>query len=149
MANFKSDPTSREFTPIDPRLPVDYLEPIDENQSETLDLGGIANIPREAIAIILRCLLPDSQNPCSRRYWESAVARLCATCHALAIDPIRQHPLSELATHVGCSRALLSIRCVTLRDFASLGHSAGRSEDARKAYSNRAKAVWKRREITK
>ncbi len=145
MSNFSHDPTSRVFIPADNRTPVEMLEPENADQSETLDLGGIANIPREAIAIILRCLLPDSENALSQRYWASATARLCAVCHALGVDPIRQHPLSELATHVGCSRALLSIRCVTLRDFADLSHNAGRSEDARRAYSDRAKAVWKRR----
>jgi hypothetical protein len=134
---------------VDPRTPLAALIEAEEEQAgETLDLAGIAAIPPDALAIMLRFLLPDGR-PTSTPYWQQASRRLAALAHAIGVREIREHPLASLAPALGCSRALLSLLACELRDFADLDHRAGRSDEARKTYSTRARQVWNHRAMVK
>jgi hypothetical protein len=130
---------------VDHRTPLDDLIEAEEAQDdETLDLAGLRGIPTDALAIMLRFLLPDG-NPTSKAYWQQATRRLAAMAHAIGVREIREHPLSRLAPALACSRALLSLLACELRDFASLDNRAGRSTTAREVYAERARAVWNQR----
>ena len=134
---------------VDPRTPLAALIEAEEEQAgETLDLAGIAAIPPDALAIMLRFLLPDGR-PTSTTYWQQASRRLEALAHAIGVREIREHPLASLAPALGCSRALLSLLACELRDFAHLDNRAGRSATSRDVYSERAKQVWNRRGTAK
>jgi hypothetical protein len=134
---------------VHPRTPLAALIEAEEEQAgETLDLAGIAAIPPDALAIMLRFLLPDGR-PTSTTYWQQASRRLAALAHAIGVREIREHPLASLAPALGCSRALLSLLACELRDFADLDHRAGRSDEARKTYSTRARQVWNHRAMVK
>jgi hypothetical protein len=134
---------------VDPRTPLAALIEAEEEQAgETLALAGIAAIPPDALAIMLRFLLPDGR-PTSTTYWQQASRRLAALAHAIGVREIREHPLASLAPALGCSRALLSLLACELRDFADLDHRAGRSDEARKTYSTRARQVWNHRAMVK
>jgi hypothetical protein len=134
---------------VDPRTPLAALIEAEEEQAgETLDLAGIAAIPPDALAIMLRFLLPDGR-PTSPTYWKQAARRLAALAHAVGVREIREHSLTSLATPLECSKALLSLLACELRDFGQLDNRAGRSATSREVYSERAKQVWNRRGLAK
>jgi hypothetical protein len=131
---------------IDHRTPIDELIAAEEREhDETLDLGGIASIPPDALRLLVLFLLPQGGNPTGSSYWRIATKRLCALAYALGVEEVRRHPLSKIGPAVGCSRALLSLLACELRDFADLDHRAGRSPAARETYAQRARETWNRR----
>jgi hypothetical protein len=130
---------------IDHRTPIDELIAAEEREhDETLDLGGINAIPHDALATLVRFLLPEGR-PSSPSFWRIATKRLAALAYAINLPEVRRFPLSELGPAVGCSRAMLSLLCCELRDYADLDHRAGRSPAARETYAQRARETWNRR----
>lgn len=130
---------------VEPRTPLAaLLEAEGEDTPDALDLAGIRGIPLDALAVLLRFLLPDGR-PTSPTYWQQASRRLASLAHAIGVQEIRMHPLASLAPALGCSRALLSLLACELRDFAQLDSRAGRSATSREVYSERAKRVWNAR----
>ena len=128
------------------RTPLDELIAAEEREhDETLDLGGIASIPPDALRLLVLFLLPQGGNPTGSSYWRIATKRLCALAYALGVEEVRRHPLSKIGPAVGCSRAMLSLLACELRDFADLDHRAGRSDEARQVYATRARQVWNTR----
>ena len=126
--------------------PLDQLIAAEEHEhAETLDLGGIMSIPPDALKLFTLFLLPQGANPTSSSYWRIATRRLCALAYSIGVEEVRRHPLAKLAPAVGCSRAMLSLLAVELRDFADLDHRAGRSDEARQVYATRARQVWNSR----
>ena len=137
-----TDPSARAIDYHHPLAAL--LEAEEEDTPDALELAGIRGIPLDALAVLLRFLLPDGR-PTSPTYWQQASRRLAALAHAAGVREIREHPLASLAPALGCSRALLSLLACELRDFAQLDSRAGRSATAREVYSQRARAVWNRR----
>lgn len=134
---------------VDSRTPLDDLIEAEEHEeAEQLDLAGLRGIPVDALAIMLRFLLPDGR-PTSKTYWQQATRRLAALAHAIGLREIREHSLTSLAIPLECSKALLSLLACELRDFGQLDNRAGRSAISREVYSERAKAVWNRRGLAK
>ena len=126
--------------------PLDQLIAAEEHEhAETLDLGGIMSIPLDALRVLVLFLLPQTSNPTSSSYWRIATRRLCALAYSIGVEEVRRHPLAKLAPAAGCTRALLSLLAVELRDFADLDHRAGRSDEARQVYATRARQVWNSR----
>ena len=127
------------------RTPLDNLIDAEEHEDEQpLKVEDIGAIPIAALAIFIRLLLPEGK-PTSASYWQTSVRRLASLAYALNIEPIRKHSLTQLGEALGCSRALLSLLCVELRDFGNLDHRAGRSGQSREHYSQRAKGLWSQR----
>lgn len=127
------------------RTPFENLADAEEYSDEQpLKVEDIGAIPIAALAIFIRLLLPEGK-PTKASYWRTSVRRLAALAHALQIEPIRQHSLTQLGEALGCSRALLSLLCVELRDFGKLDHRAGKSDPSREVYSARAKGLWSQR----
>jgi len=131
---------------------VQYITPADElmqkeeavEEGQAIDFSEIGAIPKDALTILLRLILPSS-NPLNAQYWRTVQVRLCIVASALDVHPVGGHPLSDLAKAIGCSRAALSYSAVNLRDFANLGHRGGRSDAARVAYAEATRAAWTRR----
>jgi hypothetical protein len=135
---------------VDPRTPLDHLLEAEEHEDhDTLDLAGLRGIPVDALKTLVLFLLPTDSKPTSASYWPKALKRLCALSYAIGIEEVRKFPLSKIAPALGCSRAMLSLLCCELRDFASLDHRAGRSDAARETYSTRARQVWNHRAMVK
>jgi hypothetical protein len=138
-----SDPSTRA---VDYRTPLDDLIEAEEQEDhDTLDLAGLRGIPVDALKTLVLFLLPTDSKPTSASYWPKALKRLCALSYALGVEEVRKFPLSKIAPALGCSRAMLSLLCCELRDFANLDHRAGKSDEARQTYSTRARAVWNAR----
>ena len=135
---------------VDHRTPLDDLIEAEEYEDhDTLDLAGLRGIPADALRIFVLFLLPTDTKPTSPGYWRQVTKRAAALAYALGLPEVRRHPLSKIAPAVGCTRAMLSLLCVELRDFASLDHRAGRSDAARETYSTRARQVWNHRAAMK
>jgi hypothetical protein len=135
---------------VDHKTPLDHLLEAEELEDhDTLDLAGLRGIPVDALRIFVLFLLPTDTKPTSPGYWRQVTKRAAALAYALGLPEVRRHPLSKIAPAVGCTRAMLSLLCVELRDFASLDHRAGRSDAARETYSTRARQVWNHRAVMK
>ena len=138
-----TDPSARAVDYHDPLTAL--IEAEEAQDDETLDLAGLRGIPSDALAIFVRFLLPPNSKPTSASYWPKVTKRIAALAYALGIEEVRKFPLSKIAPAIPCTRAMLSLLCVELRDFAQLDHRAGRSDASREVYSQRAQAVWNRR----
>jgi hypothetical protein len=135
---------------IDHRTPLDDLIEAEEHEeAEQLDIAGIRGIPVDALRVFVLFLLPSDSKPTSPGYWRQVTKRAAALAYSLGIEEVRKFPLSQIAPAIGCSRAMLSLLAVELRDFAQLDHRAGRSDAARETYSTRARQVWNNRAVMK
>ena len=135
---------------VDSRTPLDDLIEAEElEEAEQLDLAGIHGVPIDALRILVMFLLPSDSKPTSPGYWRQVTKRAAALAYALGLPEVRQHPLSKIAPAIPCTRAMLSLLAVELRDFANLDHRAGRSDAARETYSTRARQVWNHRAVMK
>lgn len=131
---------------VDPKTPLDDLIEAEEHEDrERLDIAGIHGVPIDALRIFVLFLLPTDTKPTSAGYWRQVTKRAAALAYSLGIEEVRKFPLSQIAPAIGCTRAMLSLLCVELRDFADLDHRAGRSDAARETYSTRARQVWNHR----
>jgi hypothetical protein len=131
---------------VDSRTPLDDLIEAEEHEEhDTLDLAGLRGIPADALKVFVMFLLPTDTKPTSAGYWRQVTKRAAALAYSLGIEEVRKFPLSQIAPAIGCTRAMLSLLAVELRDFASLDHRAGRSDAARETYSTRARQVWNHR----
>jgi hypothetical protein len=138
-----SDPSARAVDYHDPLAAL--IEAEEQEDHDTLDLAGLRGIPADALAIFVRFLLPPNSKPTSASYWPKVTKRIAALAYSLGIEEVRRFPLSQIAPAIPCTRAMLSLLCCELRDFAQLDHRAGKSDEARQTYSTRARAVWNRR----
>jgi hypothetical protein len=135
---------------VDFRTPLDDLIEAEELEDhDTLDLAGLRGIPVDALRVFVLFLLPSDSKPTSPGYWRQVTKRAAALAYSLGIEEVRKFPLSKIAPAIPCTRAMLSLLCVELRDFASLDHRAGRSDAARETYSTRARQVWNHRAVMK
>ena len=142
-----TDPSARAVDYHDPLTAL--IEAEEHKDHDTLDLAGLRGIPVDALKVFVMFLLPTDTKPTSPGYWRQVTKRAAALAYALGLPEVRQHPLSQIAPALGCSRAMLSLLCVELRDFADLDHRAGRSDAARETYSTRARQVWNHRAVMK
>jgi hypothetical protein len=108
-----------------------HLDPDDTD--ETIDAGGIRGIPRDALAQLLRFLLPVTTN---QGRWKMAAVRLAVVCRILNIDDLGKLPLETLAKQIGVTRSLLSLRQLEIADGFNLGKlRSSKSAAARENYS--------------
>lgn len=138
-----NDPSHRAVDYHDPLAAL--IEAEEREVHDTLDLAGLRGIPVDALKVFVMFLLPPNSKPTSASYWPKVTKRIAALAYALGIEEVRKFPLSKIAPAIPCTRAMLSLLCVELRDFASLDCRAGRSDASREVYSQRAQAVWNRR----
>ena len=136
------DPSDLEFhEPADWTHPIDLIEP-EEEAEETIDVENVGEIPVDAVAAIVRMLVPRC--PKSRAGWDAALVKLAVVAWTVLPD-VRQHSFVTLSNQLDCTRALLSHYACSLRDWAKLGCRGGKSEAARAIYSERCDSVWRKR----
>jgi hypothetical protein len=118
---------------------MEYLEPEAEG-IDTDDLEKLNRCDPENLALLLRVLIVPSVT--SGIQPKAIVARVIALAHCLHLQGIGDLSLDALAQKIGCTRALLSFYVTQLRDYGGLDHRAGKSVEARAAYS--AAQLWRR-----
>lgn len=130
----------------DHRTPLDNLIDAEEyiEEEEPMWVPDVGALPLNALAVFCRMVLPEG-NPLNPGFWRTATRRVAILSYAIGVENVRRLSLSDLAKPLGCSRALLSLLACELRDFGGLDHRAGRSEQSRDAYSDRAKTCWSKR----
>lgn len=122
----RSEPWHTEDTDTDR-----HLDP--EDDTEQLDMAGIKGIPRDALRQILLFLVPRGAH---RQKWRQAAVRLAIISRILNIDDTGKETLEALATQLGVTRSLLSLRQLEIADQFNLGKlRSSKSAAARKAYS--------------
>jgi len=124
--------------------PADLIDGTEDAEDLGIEITDIGLIPPDALAVFCRLLLPAGQKP-SVRFWRTATSRLAVLAHACGVDPVAGQSLADIAKDLGICRATLSYSSVRLRDFGRLGHRAGRSDEAREVYAERARRVWRGR----
>jgi hypothetical protein len=131
---------------------ADYSDPLSQimaaeehtEEEEPMWVPDVGALPLNALAVFCRMVLPEG-NPLNPGFWRTATRRVAILSYAIGVENVRRLSLSDLAKPLGCSRALLSLLACELRDFGGLDHRAGRSDQSREAYSDRAKTCWSKR----
>ena len=133
-----------EITPDENwRHPAELMDDDDDDDTEALDVSGIGTIPKNALAVFAEFILAQKRG--GGINFKTTMARLIALCHTLNVRDLRKVSLTSLAEQIGCSRALLSIYEVELREFGKLSCHGGKSLSARESYAKAASAAWTRR----
>lgn len=100
---------------------------------ESIDIDGIAGIPRDALKRLLRFLLPTESTP--RKRWRIAQLRLAILTRMTDTDNVGLLSFEELAQELGCSRALLSDYSLRIIDGLGMDKERrGKSRAARDKY---------------
>jgi hypothetical protein len=143
---FRDSPASETFSewssPIDHTHPGELID-APEDDAEGIDTDDLEKLNRcdpENLALLLRVLIVPSAT--SGIQPKAIVARVIALAHCLHLQGIGDLSLDALAQRIGCTRALLSFYVTQLRDYGGLDHRAGKSVEARAAYS--AAQLWRR-----
>jgi hypothetical protein len=127
--------------------PAEMLMAAEEFDADADADETIYGVPPDAIALILRALVfrrGSRVKPISGRFWRCALTRLAAL--AWCCDPlVRQHDQKTIAEALDVCRATLSAEIVKVRDLGALGCHGGKSQSARKSYSQRQSAIWRSR----
>jgi hypothetical protein len=139
---------SRNGTAIDWQSPDEILmEREDEADSESCDLGGISEIPRDALKTILNFLVsPEKAGLSAKKRWEMSLYRLVILAHTTGMQDVGNKSLSKLAEELGVTRSLLSHYAIQLCD--QLGQAqprGGKSRASRQVYRETATESHRRR----
>lgn len=121
---------------VDYRTPADAMIEAEENSgddSETLTLAGISNVPKDALKILLQFILPKNCRP--GLFWQLALKRLVVIAHQADIDGIGHMSQTELAHEIGSNRASLNfhVGCVA-KELGFETVRGGKSASAREIY---------------
>ena len=116
----------------------------EDDDAEALDVAGIGTIPKNALAVFCEFLLAKKRGS-EKLNLRSTLARLLVLAHSLDVCEMRKISLTDLARRIGCTRALLSVYQVELRQFGQLSCHGGKSATARESYSRAASDAWTRR----
>ena len=98
----------------------------------TIDLAGLRSIPVDALLILLRYIVqPDS----TTNRWRQAQVRVAVLSHMVNLDGIGSLSFAALATELGCSRALISLRSLELIDGLAIEKTRnGKQRSTRETY---------------
>lgn len=139
------DATTRTFHPVDHRTPLDALiESEESDTSENIDFAAIKGVPRDALLILLRFLIPQKASS-PRKKWRGAQLRLAVLAHFLDLDGLGEKSFKELGEELGCTKALLSLYSLKMIDGLGIEKSRhGKSRQAREAYRQSATEAHRR-----
>jgi hypothetical protein len=132
---------NEEFHAIDWNDPSQQAVANEEiGDDETIDVADLKSVPREALRIILRFLIPAAGLP--RRKWRVAQLRLATLAHLADVDDIGGQTLTEIAEELQCTRALVSLYHVRMLKTLNIPESrGGKSMASRAVYSQSASAA--------
>ena len=139
------DINSHSWHPIDHQTPlVNLIEAEDGDHGEDIDFASIKNVPRDALLVLLRFLIPaTSSSP--RKRWRGAQLRLAVLSHFLNVDGLGEKSFKELGEELGCTKALLSLYSLRMIDALGVEKSRhGKSRLAREAYRQSATEAHRR-----
>ena len=139
------DVTTRTFHPVDHQNPLDALIEAEEaDDAENIDFAAIKGIPRDALMVLLRFLIPATAISPKKR-WRRAQLRLAVLSHFLDVDGLGGRSFKELGEELGCTKALLSLYSLRLLDGLNIEKSRhGKSRVARESYRQSAIESHKR-----
>lgn len=115
-----------------------------DDGGEDVDLAGIKNIPRAALALLVRWLIPPNA-PGARKKWRVAQIRLALLAHLLDLDGIGSKSFEELGQELGCTRALLSLYSLRMIDGLAIDKTRnGKCRRSRDVYRQSATEAHRR-----
>lgn len=137
---------------VDPApLPDEMACRNDENEFEPPardDVLALKGIPLDALAILLRLVLPAGRNPETASFWRTSTLRLA--CLALFVDKdVRSLSQSDIAKATGYTRSAINVQVVALRDAFGLDHRAGCCSEAREVFRAAQIDSWEKRQNAK
>lgn len=90
----------------------DDYAPYDDG--ETLELGGISDIPKDAMRRLVLYLIPSHSSPAKR--WRIAQLRLAIVAQMVDADGIGKQSFEDLSKELNCTRAILSYHALRMID---------------------------------
>jgi biotin operon repressor len=115
-----------------------------DDGGETIDFDAIRNVPRDALKVLLRFLIP-AHSPFARKRWRSMQLRTVILAHMIDLDGLGQKSFQQLGDELGCSRANLSLLSLRLVDGLSIEKSRnGKSRASRQVYRQTATEAHRR-----
>ena len=115
-----------------------------DHDGETFDAAAIKNIPRDALKVILRFIIPSTSSSQAKR-WRIAQLRVALLAHMLDIDGIGSKSFEDLGQELGCTRALLSLYSLRMIDGLAIDKTRnGKSRRSREVYRETATAAHRR-----
>jgi len=138
-----------EFTASDAPGPDEMAMLMEEysdadDEPEGIELGGIEGIPRDALARLLRFLLPSSASLTSPTFWPKVDLKIAAVAW-LILPEFRQFPQEFLAKSIGKTRAAMSHHVTTMRDASGIDCRGGKTQRARRILSEAQRLAWRKR----
>ena len=101
---------------------------------EDIDFEAIKAVPRDALKVLLRFLIP-AHSPFARKRWRSMQLRTVILAHMIDLDGLGQKSFQQLGDELGCSRALLSLLSLRLIDGLKIEKTRnGKSRASREVY---------------
>jgi hypothetical protein len=115
-----------------------------EDGGEVIDFGAIKSVPRDALKILLRFLIP-AHSPFARKRWRSMQLRTVILAHMIDLDGLGQKSFQQLGDELGCSRALLSLLSLRLIDGLGIDKCRnGKSRSSRQVFRKSATEAHRR-----
>jgi hypothetical protein len=132
---------SEPMHPTDEDFDHDYAP---DHDGETFDAAAIKNIPRDALKVILRFIIPSTSSSQAKR-WRIAQLRVALLAHMLDIDGIGSKSFEELGQELGCTRALLSLYSLRMIDGLTIDKTRnGKARRSREVYRQSATEAHRR-----
>jgi hypothetical protein len=106
---------------------------IDDEDDSNPDVLALKRIPSDALLVLLRFLISENRSP--KQKWRIAQLRLAVLAHQAGLAGVGNLTMTELAEHLGCSKALISHYATRLVDqLAEAQTRGGKSRHAREVY---------------
>ena len=115
-----------------------------EDPGENIDFKAIQAVPRDALKVLLRFLIP-AHSPFAKKRWRSMQLRTVILAHMIDLDGLGQKSFQQLGDELGCSRALLSLLSLRLIDGLKIEKTRnGKSRASREVYRKSSKDSHRR-----
>jgi hypothetical protein len=115
-----------------------------DDGGETIDFGAIRNVPRDALKVILRFIIPSTSSSEAKR-WRMAQLRVALLAHMLDLDGIGSKSFQQLGDELGCTRALLSLYSLRMIDGLQIDKCRnGKSRRSREVFRKSATEAHRR-----
>jgi hypothetical protein len=115
-----------------------------DDDGERIDFEGIKAVPRDALKILLRFLIP-SNSISEKKRWRMAQLRVALLSHMLDVDGLGSKSFEELGQELGCTRALLSLYSLRMIDGLGIDKCRnGKSRSSRQVFRKSATEAHRR-----
>jgi hypothetical protein len=119
--------------PSDELVEKEIAEGLDDEDDSNPDVLALKRIPSDALLVLLRFLISENRSP--KQKWRIAQLRLAVLAHQAGLAGVGNLTMTELAGHLGCSKALFSHYATRLVDqLAENQTRGGKSRKARETF---------------